>query len=95
MSGGGIYYLIYPGQGKTILWADVIQVSVINTNSSFSSIFSDHGHVCQPIGILNFFYKFGYQQLVFFSLNDLLSIQMEASDLLADRSRGWHNIKPK
>ena len=86
MSDGGIYYLIYPGQGKTIIWVDVIQVSVVDTNSSFSSFFWDHNHVCQSIGILNFFDKSNCQQLVYFSLNDLLFIRMETSDLLVDRS---------
>ena len=94
MPGDGIYYLTYPRQGKTIIRAGVIQVSVIDTNSPFSSHFLDHNHVFQPIGILNFSYKPNCQQLIYFNLNDLLPIRMKASDFLSNRSWWEHDIKP-
>ena len=45
MPGSGIHYLIYPRQEKTIFWADVIQINVIDTDSPFSYIFWDYDHV--------------------------------------------------
>ena len=74
MSGGGIYYLIHPGQGKTILWADVIQVSVIDTNLPFSSIFGTTTTFANQSGYSTSLINSTASNLPIFSLNDLLSI---------------------
>ena len=54
VSGSGVNYLIYSGQWEVILWASVIQVSVIDIDSPFSSLFWDHYHVRKPVRILYF-----------------------------------------
>ena len=74
MFGGGIYYLIYSGQGKTILWADVIQVSVINTNLPFSSIFGTTTTFANQSGYSTSLINPAASNLPIFSLNDILSI---------------------
>lgn len=50
----GVYYLIYLGQGEATFWANVIQVSVVNTDSPLSFIFWDHDYVRQPLRIFYF-----------------------------------------
>ena len=46
MPDGGVDYLIYPGQGKNILWASIVQVGVINTNSLLPILLWNDHHVC-------------------------------------------------
>ena len=61
MSDGGIDYLIYPGQGKAILWADIIQVGVTNTNSLLPILFWNDHYICQLAWIFDFSNKFDCQ----------------------------------
>ena len=49
MPNGGIDYLIYSGQRKTILWTGIIQVGVINVDPPLSIFFQDYHHVHQSI----------------------------------------------
>ena len=57
MLGSGVYYLIYLGQHKTIIWANVIQIGVIDTDFPFSIFLRNNHHVRQPIWIFNFLDK--------------------------------------
>ena len=61
MPSGGIDYLIYSRQEKAILWADIIQVGVINANSSPSIFFREYNHVHQPVWIFEFFNESSWQ----------------------------------
>ena len=72
MFDSGVYYFIYSGQRKTILWSSVIQIGVINIDSPLSSFLWINHHVRQPIRIFNFLDKLGCQQLVHLRLNDPL-----------------------
>ena len=72
MFDSGVYYFIYSGQRKTILWSSVIQIGVINIDSPLSSFLWINHHVRQPIRIFNFPDKLGCQQLVHLRLNDPL-----------------------
>lgn len=55
MPNGSVDYLIYLGQRKAIFWANVIQVSVINVDSSPSPFPWNYHHVRQSIRIFDFF----------------------------------------
>ena len=37
--GSGIDYLVYSWQGEAIIWANIIQVGVIDIDSPFTSLF--------------------------------------------------------
>ena len=89
----GINYLIYPGEKKTIIWTSIIQVGVIDTNSLFPTFLCNDHHIFQPVWIFDFPDKSGYQQLINLSLNDHLSIRMEASNLLANETRGRYDVE--
>ena len=54
VSGSGVDNLIYLRQRETILWVNVVQIGVINTDSSLSSIFWNNHYIRQPIQIFHF-----------------------------------------
>ena len=49
MSGSGVDNLIYPRQREVIIWANLVQIGVINTDSSLFSIFWNNHYIRQPI----------------------------------------------
>ena len=56
----GIYYLVYSGQKKkVIIWANIIQVGVINIDSQFPTLFWNDHHIRQPVRIFNLPYESG------------------------------------
>ena len=82
MFDSGIDYLIYPRQGKIIIWEYVIPVGVINADSTPSIFLWDYHHVHKPVQILDFSDKSDCQQFVNFCLDDFLSVRMEKLDRL-------------
>ena len=61
MLGGGIDYLIHPGQRKTILWTNIIKIVVVNVDLPLPPFLWNYHYIRQPIQIFDFSYKFGYQ----------------------------------
>lgn len=90
----GIYYLIYSGKKKTIIWTNIIQVGVTDTDSPFLILLWNNHHIFQPVRILDFPDKFGYEQLVNLRLDDPLPIQMEVSNILMNGMRGRYDVEP-
>ena len=93
MSGSGVDNIIYLRQMEAILWASIVQIGIVNTNLPLSLFFWNNHYIRQPIRRLHFSDKSGCQQLVYLRLDDLLPIQVEASDLLVDGSQERCNIK--
>ena len=59
VTGSGIHYLVYPRQWEAILWANIIQVGVINIDSQFPTLFWNDHHIRQPVRIFNLPYESG------------------------------------
>ena len=84
MSGGSIYYLIYPWQWETILGTCIIEIGIVYTHSPLSSLLGNHHYICQSLWILNFSYESDFQQFFHFILNNLLHVRVESSDFLSN-----------
>ena len=82
----GIYYLIYSGKKKTIIWANIIQVGGTDTDLPFLILLWNDHHIFQSVWIFNFPDESGCQQFVNLNLDDHLPVRMQASNLLVDGS---------
>ncbi|KAL6342419.1 hypothetical protein AAG906_009092 [Vitis piasezkii] len=88
-----IHNLIYPWQRKTVFWACIIEVGVIDAHSPFAFLFGYHHYICQPVWILYFSDESGLQQLVNLIQDNLLPIRVKTSNILSDGSCCWQDVK--
>ena len=93
LSDDGVYDLVYPRQRETVFWARIVEIGVIDTHPSFSFLFGDHYYICQPIWILHFSNKYGFQQFVNLISDNFLSVWVKTPNLLQDRSCERHDVK--
>ena len=69
-------------QGETILGTCFIEVNVVYTFALLTTLFRYHHHIGQPFWVLYLPYKTCCSEIVYFRLNDLMSIRVESPHLL-------------
>ena len=69
----GVNDLVYPREKKIVFQASFIKINEVNAHTPFTIFLRDHENVGSLFGVLYLSDKSGFNQLVYFFHNDLMS----------------------
>ena len=67
-----IHYLINIKEGKSILWANIIEVRIIDTHVPLAILLKDDHYIGQPLEVLNLSDEANGEEFVHFLIYDFL-----------------------
>ena len=83
------------GKGKlSVFRAGVIDICIVYVYSPFSIFLRYHYHIGQPFQVLDFSDEPRFQNVIYFLLNNLMSVRVEAPYSLSDRPGRQCDIQP-
>ena len=68
-----IHYLVNMREEKSILWASIIEVRIIDAHPPLSILLRDEHDIGQPLGVLNLSDKANDEEFVHFPFYDFLA----------------------
>ena len=81
-------------QREAVFRASVIEISIIYAYSPLTTFLWYHYHIGQPFRVLDLSDEPRFQKVIYFSLNNLMSVRIEAPYSLSDRPGRRDDIQP-